>query len=796
MAQPAKQLLKATPDGIQQAKLAWLASANQIMRNLESAPYFISQKTIHHFFEGQPIESQDFQKICIALGLKWREIAGLPQKPRPIPPPPAAPPRVNSSLRAIADSVRERLYTKLQERYSQITLLNHRLAPTSGVEFDVYRVSRVSRETYLDLTEFVNHPHERAEVERLGLGERQDRLGGLQAVQTSPRLILLGPSGAGKTTFLSRVAIACTQGELPEHWIPVYICLHDFPDTTLESPNFLRATIQQILDTEENKQTEYLLNAGQLLILIDGMDEVPLTIRRHLQYQIRSLLQRYYKNRFLLTCRTQITEYTFPTFEYIELAEFNRSQLQKFADVWFTSQNIEKPKSVLKQFLAELDLPKYHKVVPLFNTPLFLSFACWIFQDLNKLPKRPFDFYEQGLDRLLEQWNLVYPRFQSYIYQTLDKAHKLKLLSLLSSLLFQKQELLVEYDVMCQYLYSYVTEVLQIPAHPQELLKESQQILQSIEGQHGLIIEKLPSIMSFGNHGIHEYLTSELILEHFKADDLDAIINPFIKIQWQKYLLFAVNHLENVNDLLMRLKKKIDYLLVNDPKIQIFLSWVNQKSLLVKVPYKPAAVRAFYFSQALARIFEPKLARPLDFSHAVDRVLRSSLHDRTLACELDEKLDQAFRRYPLRNLDYDLLIDLVLDCLLGTFANDLGLFITFMQDRQLKLDPDLRAALNRFKEQIPDATQDRSKYQKWWQANNKIWTRNLRLVIIESRNIGYDWQFSKAQQELLKQYYEANKLLVACLYSNPKISPDVIQEIEDTLILSVAELESRYHDEI
>ena len=55
--------------------------------------------------------------------------------------------------------------------------------------------------------------------------------------------------------------------------------------------------------------------------------------------------------------------------------------------------------------------------------------------------------------------------------------------------------------------------------------------------------------------------------------------------------------------------------------------------------------------------------------------------------------------------------------------------------------------------------------------------------MIQHRNIGHDWQFSEQQQELLKEYYDANLLLVNCLNSCCNVTPAVRQEIEETLLL-------------
>jgi predicted NACHT family NTPase len=61
--------------------------------------------------------------------------------------------------------------------------------------------------------------------------------------------------------------------------------------------------------------------------------------------------------------------------------------------------------------------------------------------------------------------------------------------------------------------------------------------------------------------------------------------------------------------------------------------------------------------------------------------------------------------------------------------------------------------------------------------------------MIEHRNIGHNWQFSKQQKELLQQYYYANLLLVDCLNNNSDVIPAVRSHIEETLLLPIAEIE-------
>ena len=91
-----------------------------------------------------------------------------------------------------------------------------------------------------------------------------------------------------------------------------------------------------------------------------------------------------------------------------------------------------------------------------------------------------------------------------------------------------------------------------------------------------------------------------------------------------------------------------------------------------------------------------------------------------------------------------------------------------------------------------------SLFLHWVRSTGEKWKEQLKTVMIKYRNIGHDWQFNDEQKKLLKQYYDANLLLVECLNSDCYVSREVRQEIEETLLLPIEEIEkwkSRRKDE-
>jgi len=227
--------------------------------------------------------------------------------------------------------------------------------------------------------------------------------------------------------------------------------------------------------------------------------------------------------------------------------------------------------------------------------------------------------------------------------------------------------------------------------------------------------------------------------------------------------------LPSADNLLQLMKKRIDGLVAADEKLQQFLMWVNQKSLSVETSHSPVAFRALYF--ALDRALDDALDRTLDprLDLALDPILDLTLDD-ALKRALDPILYLALNRALIRSLFR---------------ALDPELMRAFVR----ALDPELRQALETLKQQLPNCEGDEEILDQCWQANPQVSTQKLREIMISQRHIGYDWQFSKQQREVLRQYYDANKLLMDCLNSDCKVTPGVRQEIEDTLLLPMTEIE-------
>jgi predicted NACHT family NTPase len=767
----AKRSLQASATGIEKARGAFKRTG-WTQEYLAAEVGLETRQSIWKFFTGKPIERHTFIEICFQLGLDWQEIANLPLESQP-------------ELKAhdwdiaeLVQVVRSRLYDKIQAQCGTIRLLDI----SQPIELNDIYVSVNILEAIASLRRLEVSDLQTCNLKkfnRFGLGQiTQERVPALQAVATYPKLMVLGKPGSGKSTFLQSIAVQCNQGEFQPDRIPIFIRLKNFVEDARESGKYsLLSYIRQEIDGEDipERQVETLLRHGSTLILLDGLDEVPERESHEVLRQIRQLSEEYYKNQFIITCRIAAQPYQFEGFTDIEIADFDQAQIAAFAKKWFvvvSKKSKEEGLAKAAQFMDKLQLPENRKIRELVTTPLLLTLACSVFTAKVDFPTKHADLYKQGLDILLTGWDEAKGIQRDAIYRHLSLHHKIKLLSQIATTTFEQGSCFFEQSTLHQQIADYLRSLPNAQIDPEALQLDSQAVLKSIQVQHGLLVEQAKGIYSFSHPTFREYLTARNVVASPDPQVLDKnlsrLVSHMTEPRWREVILLTASMLGNADALLQSMKRCVDGLMAADQKLQQFLVWLQQKSLAVQVPYKSAAVRAFYLTLTQAR--ELNLARDLNLALALDLGLAGNL---AFELTLDLALDRAL------TLSLTLPENPILDRILT-----LGFALPLNHDAD---NFDLGRSLQHLNAQIPSPDAGSEKLKAWWQANGQAWAAQLRTAMIRYRNIGHAWQFSDRQRQTLRQYYEANRFLLDSLNSDCQVTPAVCNEIQETLLLPVAE---------
>jgi len=765
-----KRSLQASSSGIQWAKRAF-SLKGWTQENLAGEVNLKTRQPIWRFFTGQPVERQTFLSVCLILDLDWREIADNP--PADFPESDEVAEATPLNIDALVQQVRSRHRDTIQNQCGILQLLDiNRPVSIDDIYVDVNILETISSQQRLELADLQNL--QPAECDRVGLGAiDQGHIPGMQAVETYSKLRVLGKPGVGKTTFLQHLAIQCNLGQFAADQLPIFILLREFAEEARNSGEFsLFNTIQQGLLTSgisDPSVLEALLQQGRVLLLLDGMDEVLKQDSPAVLKEIRKFSDKYHRNRFAASCRTAAQKLRLHGFTDVEIAPFTQAQINTFAQKWFvalTKTTAQAGQDQSAQFIQKLDLPENWQLRQLAATPLFLHLACWVFQGQGKFPAKRAEFYQQGLDLLLDKWDEARGVERDQVYRGFSLPQKLRLLSQLAAVTFERGQYFFEQRMIEQHIGGYLRSLPGATLEPEELQLESEAMLKAIESQHGLLIERSRGIFSFSHLAFQEYFTARKIVASHNLGAIEqalgGLVSHITDPRWREVFLLTSAMLRSADSLMHLMKQHIDALVAQDPYLQKFLMWSSQKSQQIPNETKVATKRAFYL--ALAK----KTPAAADFA---------------LVCTLDQGL---FLDEALENLLLKCAVD-------NSQASARTNACSSALDNILVmvLDAGLCKSLQQLRDQLPSASQNQARLQDWWQKNYSAWMEQLKGAIAHYRNIHHSWQFSPEQEQMLQRYYDANQLLIDCLNSNCEITAAIRQDIEATLLLPQKELEDR-----
>jgi len=772
----AKPSLTASPSGIQTAHQA-LLKAGWTQKHLVSL-IGCSRQPITKFFQGATVSQNIFMRVCEQLGLNWQEIAGLapPSTERSHSPIAPSADQGGEHLKALVQTLRQKLYPSVQERCGTMRVLDMSYPiQVNDIYTSVNVLEQITGRRHQALDELLQ-VCEAENFDRLGLGiVAEERVPALEAVKTYQKLIILGKPGAGKTTFLKHLAIQCNEGQFELDCLPIFITLKDFAEAE-GKPNFLEYVSRDLnhylppdLEIAQAALTAdfyQVFAAGKALMMLDGLDEVRSEDHQRVIKEIRSFAEQFYHNQFLMTCRIAAWDYVFEKFTEVEVADFDDAQIAMFASKWFKLHAIPP-----QRFLRELK--QHPPIQQLATSPLLLTLICLAFQESGGFPNSRFELYKEGIDALLKKWDAKRGIQRDQVYKNLSHLRKEDLLSYIALITFQDKDYFFKQTSVEQYIADYIRNLSETD-EPESLQIDSEVILHSIEAQHGLLIERAKSIYSFSHLTFHEYFTAREIVQNSRSLDtaLQALAAHGPDQRWREVILLATEMLRDASLLLGPLKQTVDQLLADSERLQQFLQAVGDRAAAPEfADFNPAAVRAFCFDIDFDIDENRTVALALD--RAANRLVCASFLTRMMEQTTLSEAIAITQAYD------DQVSDPVAKITAAPSANAVMLIAINIALDSRSLDVSERDTLKRLLQQLKGHFDDDETVREI--------ADKAREVAKHRHHIGRSWQFTNAEKEQLKQYYNTTQLLVECLNSDGcMLSPQWRRDLQASLFSPIA----------
>ena len=563
---------------------------------------------------------------------------------------------------------------------------------------------------------------------------------GIEVANEKQYLMVLGGPGAGKSTFLRKMGMEALKGEkggFKHNCIPVFIELKRFASSDIDIEKFIIEEFRICGFPVPDQFTAKALERGKLLILLDGLDEVPSQNLNETISQIQNFVDTYHQNRFIASCRIAAYRNNFRRFSDVTMADFDDSQIQQFINNWFHGEDDQQAKTGEKCWEL-LQKPENKAAKELAHTPLLLTFLCLVYDRSQNFPNNRSVLYKKALRILLEEWAAEKRILRDEIYQGLHTELEELLLSEIAYTGFASNRLFFSQSEIVDQIKTFLAGNLNAPQH-----LNGEAVLNAIAIQQGILVERAEDVFSFSHLTLQEYLTAQYIDDHRLIEKL--VTEHLTDERWKEVFLLVAGVMRGgTDDLLLFMEKEVQKY-INTGKLQDLLNWAENVTVGSQGDYKPVGKRAVAIAHAnvLALANANALANALANAYAYDLTLANAY---SLAYALAYAIDKMGEIEELQIFNQKLNFTVLL------------------------------AQLEALKAKIPDNKQP----QKVRQAFAEQWRETL----LKGFNLTPEMvNLSEEEINALDKYLYANYLIIQCKDAALSISTQTWETIETRMLL-------------
>lgn len=243
-----------------------------------------------------------------------------------------------------------------------------------------------------------------------------------QAVKQFSRFVVLGAPGVGKTTYLYHLTHECARQQRDEvkGYLPVFIRFRELVRELDKLETLEQAFPAHFVNhnfPNAERFIERQLKNGRLLVLLDGLDEVPSSSDHQRFIELTQAFADKYipdkkpgeepGNILVVSSRKHSYEQgqQLRRFEKTEVMEFDTPDIERFIYNWFAHNEDLTDGELTKELIGELQ--RNPRFMELAGNPLLLLLITYHYERERQLPRLRAELYRHCIRTRITKWNTV-----------------------------------------------------------------------------------------------------------------------------------------------------------------------------------------------------------------------------------------------------------------------------------------------------------------------------------------------------------------------------------------------------
>ncbi|MEV4312724.1 NACHT domain-containing protein [Actinocrispum sp. NPDC049592] len=383
-----------------------------------------------------------------------------------------------------------------------------------------------------------------------------------EAVGSADRVLVRGEAGSGKTTLLDWLAVTAARSQFTgglAEWndhVPFPIRLRSFASGPLPVPEeFVRHAWPMASAEMPAGWVHRRLRDGRSVVLVDGVDEVPVRRRKEVQAWLRDLVDTFPKIKVVVTARPAAVDEKWlaeEKFGSVTLEQMGADDIRKFIERWHVaashatplpSERVDLP-AAEQRLMTQFDSRPHLRTLA--ANPLLCAMLCALnLNHASELPRSRMELYQRALAMLLDIRDT-----ERGIKGFLELAEKRALLRDIAWRLTQANRVELSKARALEYVE------LKLRGLP-NVDKPADDVLHHLLERSGVLRQPIPGKVDFIHRTFQEYLAASEATEQAHIDTLVA--NAHLD-SWRETIVMACGHAKKkqADDLLTEIMNRAD----------------------------------------------------------------------------------------------------------------------------------------------------------------------------------------------------------------------------------------------